>query len=265
MVFCAFSLLRIYFEKLFISLTCIMSTVFPDLGRHCSVKDCHLLDFLPFRCDSCKLCFCLDHRSYENHNCKIGKKKDNQAFFCPECQGSLNVGYGGNVDEAFAKHLSEECPSMGFPPKQAPPSSSSFHPSSSSPKCVVPGCKPRSSLNVFTTCKLCRQSVCLTHRFEKDHSCPRLPTSSSSPAYSSSPSPSPSPISSIPGPSTHPSCPECSGPLQLGKTGDFDEAFARHLADGCPSANVASSSSCRQSDRLAYPSADPTVNKRGLC
>ena len=27
---------------------------FPDLGKHCSVDDCKLIDFLPFTCDRCK-------------------------------------------------------------------------------------------------------------------------------------------------------------------------------------------------------------------
>ena len=26
---------------------------FPDLGKHCSVSDCRLIDFLPFTCDRC--------------------------------------------------------------------------------------------------------------------------------------------------------------------------------------------------------------------
>ncbi|KAL9998738.1 putative transcription regulator A20-like family [Helianthus debilis subsp. tardiflorus] len=26
---------------------------FPDLGKHCSVDDCKLIDFLPFTCDCC--------------------------------------------------------------------------------------------------------------------------------------------------------------------------------------------------------------------
>ena len=29
------------------------------LGEHCSLPDCMHLDFLPFKCDACKLVFCL--------------------------------------------------------------------------------------------------------------------------------------------------------------------------------------------------------------
>lgn len=34
---------------------------FPNLGKHCSVDDCRLIDFLPFTCDCCHkvyICVC---------------------------------------------------------------------------------------------------------------------------------------------------------------------------------------------------------------
>ncbi|XP_033626264.1 AN1-type zinc finger protein 1-like [Asterias rubens] len=40
-----------------------------DIGKHCSVKTCKQLDFLPFQCSACSGIFCLDHRSLDNHNC----------------------------------------------------------------------------------------------------------------------------------------------------------------------------------------------------
>ncbi|KAJ5090508.1 hypothetical protein N7532_009192 [Penicillium argentinense] len=40
-----------------------------SIGRHCQFEYCGQLDFLPFRCESCKSTFCLDHRSETAHKC----------------------------------------------------------------------------------------------------------------------------------------------------------------------------------------------------
>ncbi|XP_038050391.1 AN1-type zinc finger protein 1-like [Patiria miniata] len=40
-----------------------------DIGKHCSVKSCKQLDFLPFQCNGCSGIFCLDHRSFDAHCC----------------------------------------------------------------------------------------------------------------------------------------------------------------------------------------------------
>ena len=42
---------------------------FSNLGRHCACPDCNLRDFLPFECNLCKKSFCLNHRTYESHEC----------------------------------------------------------------------------------------------------------------------------------------------------------------------------------------------------
>src|ERR1700759_5535938 len=39
------------------------------IGAHCQMAFCHQLDFLPFRCESCKGTFCLDHRTETAHSC----------------------------------------------------------------------------------------------------------------------------------------------------------------------------------------------------
>ena len=44
-----------------------------DIGRHCSVPTCKLLDFLPFTCDGCGEIHCKDHKDYAAHSCS-GKK-----------------------------------------------------------------------------------------------------------------------------------------------------------------------------------------------
>lgn len=40
-----------------------------DIGKHCGLKDCKRLDFLPFECDGCSGVFCLDHKGRTAHAC----------------------------------------------------------------------------------------------------------------------------------------------------------------------------------------------------
>jgi len=47
-----------------------MALDFPNLGKHCAVKLCNQHDFLPFKCEECKIAFCQEHRLPVDHNCK---------------------------------------------------------------------------------------------------------------------------------------------------------------------------------------------------
>mmetsp|Transcript_29428 Transcript_29428/g.40674 ORF Transcript_29428/g.40674 Transcript_29428/m.40674 type:complete len:147 (+) Transcript_29428:82-522(+) len=137
-----------------------MALLFPNLGGHCAVSDCSQLDFLPFTCNACKEKFCLDHRGYEAHKCEKGRAKSNEAFFCPECNESINVGFDGDRDEKLAKHFATECPSSGFQKKVE-----------ENPKkkcCVVRNCGVKASF-YLSSCRDCGAQVCITHRFE--HRC----------------------------------------------------------------------------------------------
>ncbi|KAL2866857.1 AN1-type zinc finger protein [Aspergillus lucknowensis] len=40
-----------------------------SIGRHCQYEYCNQLDFLPFRCESCRGTYCLDHRTETAHSC----------------------------------------------------------------------------------------------------------------------------------------------------------------------------------------------------
>jgi len=44
---------------------------FENLGGKCQLSYCKLKDFLPFECDKCKKTFCLEHKEYEKHDCKM--------------------------------------------------------------------------------------------------------------------------------------------------------------------------------------------------
>lgn len=51
------------------SFTQMADTDLESIGRHCQFEYCGQLDFLPFRCESCRSTFCLDHRSETAHKC----------------------------------------------------------------------------------------------------------------------------------------------------------------------------------------------------
>jgi predicted nucleic acid binding AN1-type Zn finger protein len=40
------------------------------IGQRCDLENCKQHDFLPFQCKYCKGTFCLEHRFFDNHNCK---------------------------------------------------------------------------------------------------------------------------------------------------------------------------------------------------
>jgi len=42
---------------------------FPETGKHCSIKNCKLLDFLPFVCEHCRAIFCKEHFHMISHEC----------------------------------------------------------------------------------------------------------------------------------------------------------------------------------------------------
>lgn len=42
---------------------------FPETGKHCSMRDCQLLDFLPFTCGHCQAIFCKEHFHTTSHDC----------------------------------------------------------------------------------------------------------------------------------------------------------------------------------------------------
>lgn len=46
---------------------------FPETGKRCSIKDCKLLDFLPFVCEHCQAMFCKEHFHLISHECLKAK------------------------------------------------------------------------------------------------------------------------------------------------------------------------------------------------
>ena len=67
-----------------------------DIGKHCNLKECNQLDFLPFKCNKCNLYFCLEHMSPELHNCKF---LDSNIIKC----NKVSANKTKQVDKCFYK------------------------------------------------------------------------------------------------------------------------------------------------------------------
>ncbi|KAH8645028.1 hypothetical protein IG631_02492 [Alternaria alternata] len=113
------------------------------IGAHCQMEYCNVLDFLPFRCESCHGKFCLDHRTEYAHKCpKEGewarqRAKNNQA-----------------------SSLSTPKPTVFNHDQQ----------------CADPSCKTLidTARAQGVHCVRCNRRYCLKHRFEEDHDCKNL-------------------------------------------------------------------------------------------
>lgn len=113
------------------------------IGAHCQLEYCHVLDFLPFKCHSCKGTFCLDHRSETAHKCvKEGE--------WARARAKLAVG-----DQSLPPK-----PSLRTHDKQ----------------CSDPACKTLifTSLVTGVHCDRCNRDYCLAHRMEEEHNCKNL-------------------------------------------------------------------------------------------
>lgn len=132
-----------------------------SIGTHCAFAGCGQLDFLPFKCDACQRTYCLEHRSYRAHSCPQASGKDTQVIVCPLCAKSIRVPSNDDeaVAEAFARHSATDC------------DPSNYQRVHNKKKCPVPGCKTKLTEANTYKCKKCGISVCMTHRFEKDHQC----------------------------------------------------------------------------------------------
>ncbi|KAG9242559.1 hypothetical protein BJ878DRAFT_514846 [Calycina marina] len=113
------------------------------LGSHCQYTYCNQLDFLPFRCESCRGTFCLDHRSEPGHKCP-------RAGEWAQRRRQANI----------AK------PSLGAGKLMADVESA----------CARPECKTiiGTSLTTAVHCGACNRDYCLKHRLVEDHDCKNL-------------------------------------------------------------------------------------------
>jgi len=117
-----------------------------SIGSHCQYTYCNQLDFLPFRCESCKGTYCLDHRTENSHKCPRAGE------------------WAASRRKAAALDPSTNAPSSGKPTIL------------NATQCSHPSCK--TYINTFSSvgvgCPTCNRQYCLKHRLEEDHSCSTL-------------------------------------------------------------------------------------------
>lgn len=135
------------------------------IGKHCQFEYCHQLDFLPFRCESCKGTFCLDHRSEHAHKCpRAGEwaaaRRKREA-------GSTNTN-------SMISSLPTVKPTVY-----------------NSPQCSHPACKTliNTLQNTGVQCRNCNRQYCLKHRMREDHDCAKLTPLGARPAQATGPKP----------------------------------------------------------------------------
>ncbi|RKF59917.1 AN1-type zinc finger protein 1 [Golovinomyces cichoracearum] len=110
------------------------------IGAHCTLNSCNRLDFLPFKCESCRNVYCLEHRSENSHNCsKAGE------WAARRRKGDLS-SYPLRVDKNM-KETERKCASL---------------------KCQT---TIGTSLSTSVHCSFCNQHYCLRHRMKDDHDC----------------------------------------------------------------------------------------------
>ncbi|KAF2725992.1 hypothetical protein K431DRAFT_280714 [Polychaeton citri CBS 116435] len=114
------------------------------IGARCQMPFCRQLDFLPFKCESCKGQFCLDHRTESAHTCS-------------------QAG-------AWARRRAE---ANGASPSRSSPKPSIL---THEQQCASSSCKTliHTALVTGVHCDRCRREYCLKHRFQQDHDCSNL-------------------------------------------------------------------------------------------
>ena len=116
------------------------------IGSHCQYTYCNQLDFLPFRCESCKGTYCLDHRTESGHKCP-------------------RAG-----EWAAARRKAETAsPALNNPSSGKPTIVTAT-------QCSHPSCKTyiNTLSSVGVGCPTCNRQYCLKHRLKEDHSCSTL-------------------------------------------------------------------------------------------
>jgi hypothetical protein len=103
-----------------------------SVGKQCSHAACHLVDFLPFKCQHCQESFCQEHFKVDDHNCpKYDASKHNRVapsckfprynFYpymlrniCagPLCNSPVAIPPGQDPNIRMEQHFAKECSVM---------------------------------------------------------------------------------------------------------------------------------------------------------
>jgi len=116
------------------------------IGAHCQFPYCNQLDFLPFRCGSCKGTYCLEHRTENTHRCP--RAGEWAAARRRQSVGQVNPGTRLSPKPTL---LTET-------------------------QCSHPQCKTfiNTPRNIGVQCSDCNRQYCLKHRFQESHDCAKL-------------------------------------------------------------------------------------------
>lgn len=150
-----------------------------DLGAHCAF--CNRHDFLPFKCDDCGLCFCLEHKDGLKHECsKVyvhdeGKKDSEESMNANlgslsfeniniESDSYCSTSTDQNDLNSSAKNRSGECFKRCKSAKKKKKRKKN--------KCKFRGCKCQTA--VFFPCKCCGKNYCIGHLQQEAHKCSSL-------------------------------------------------------------------------------------------
>ncbi|KAJ9492807.1 hypothetical protein VN97_g408 [Penicillium thymicola] len=116
-----------------------------SLGRHCQYEYCGQLDFLPFRCESCRSTYCLDHRTETAHQCP------REGEWARRRNGTNNTGQEN---------------------RSAPEKPSIYN----TDQCAHTQCKTliNTLKDPAVRCPQCNHQYCLKHRLREEHECAKI-------------------------------------------------------------------------------------------
>lgn len=118
-----------------------------SIGRNCQYEYCRQLDFLPFRCESCRGTFCSDHRTETAHKCTHPGEWARRKRALNQTPDRA-IGAGRTVKSTV--YNSDQC---------------------SHPQCKTLVNTPTS---VGVHCDKCNRNYCLQHRLREGHDCANL-------------------------------------------------------------------------------------------
>ncbi|KAL0961206.1 hypothetical protein HGRIS_006174 [Hohenbuehelia grisea] len=141
-----------------------------SVGKQCSESTCHLVDYLPFKCQHCEQSFCGEHFKVEAHKCpKYDETKfDRIAPNCPLCNKPVAIPPNQDPNIRMEQHLSRDCSIMTGKSGKA-----RTVPVCARVKCTKPLYAP-------IRCDQCKEQFCPQHRFPADHSCTPAPAPATS-------------------------------------------------------------------------------------
>lgn len=109
--------------------------------------------------------YCLEHRSYKQHQCPHGDNQGVTVVICPLCAKGVRLVPDEDPNITWESHVNTVCD-----PKN-------YEKVTKKRKCPVVGCKEVLVFSNTVNCKDCNVDHCLKHRFGPDHKCPGPPKS----------------------------------------------------------------------------------------